>query len=108
MILKNLTTRKIITHELKEAKSLSDRFLGLLKKSNPRFLLFKTRFGIHTFFLKEPIDVVILDEDLKVVKLKENLKPNRLFLWNPIYSLIIEVPKGYTQGKIKIQDRLSF
>lgn len=94
MTLKNKTTGKIITKDLKIAKSFLDRFLGLLIKSNPRFLLFKTRFGIHTFFLKEPIDVLVLDKNMRVVTFKPNLKPNRLFFWNPTHNTLIELPEG--------------
>ena len=91
MILKNLTTGKIICNDLKIAQSFIDRLFGLLIKSNPRNMLFKTRFGIHTFLLKEPIDVIVLDNNFKVVKIKENLRPNRLFFWNPKYNRVIEL-----------------
>ncbi len=92
MVLKNVTKDTILTKDLKEAKSALDQIFGLLRRSNPRSLLFKTRFGIHTFGLQEPIDVVVLDDSFKIVKLRENLKPNRLFFWNPKYSLVIELP----------------
>lgn len=91
MTLKNVTTGRIICRDLKIAESFMDRMFGLLIKSNPRSLLFKTRFGIHTFFLKEPIDVIILGNNFKVVKIRPNLKPNRLFCWNPSFSMVIEL-----------------
>lgn len=102
VILKNLNTGKIICKDLKIAESFIDRMFGLLLKSNPRNMLFKTRYGIHTFFLREPIDVLVLDQDYKVVKLKQGLKPNSIFLWNPKYSLIIELPIN-TLKKIDIR-----
>ena len=108
MTIKNLTTNKIISKDGKFAKSFLDRGLGLLIKSNPRTLVFKTRFGIYTFFLKQPIDVVILDKNLKVVKLKENLKPNKLFFWNPKYFWINEFPKKTINSKIKIGNQIKF
>lgn len=91
MILKKVLNNKIICSDLKYCQSFTDRSLGLLRKSNPKNLLFKTRFGIHTFFLKEPIDVIILNEDKRIVGIKKSLKPNRLFFWNPLYSTIIEL-----------------
>lgn len=106
MILKNLTTGKIICQDLKVAESFIDRMFGLLIKSNPRNMLFKTRFGIHTFFLKEPIDLAVLDNDFKVVKIKKNLKPNRLFFWNPKYKLLLELPRNTLTLKVKIADFL--
>lgn len=108
MILNNITQNTIVTKDLKEATSFLDLSLGLLRKSNPRSMLFKTHFGIHTFFLTEPIDVIILDSHLKVVKMKENLKPNRLFFWNPKYYLVIELPQQSIKlSKIQLQDQLS-
>jgi len=60
VFLKNLTKNTIIATDLKECVSFKDRNLGLLDQQNPRSLLFKTRFGIHTFGLSEPIDVLVL------------------------------------------------
>jgi uncharacterized protein len=94
MVLKNLITSKTVCTDLKICESFKDRMFGLLIKSNPRSLFFKTRFGIHTFFLKEPVDVLILDERMKVRKIKQNLKPNQLFFWNPLYSIVIELSRG--------------
>lgn len=53
----------------------------------------KTRYGIHTFFLRESIDVIVLDHNLKVVKIG-TVKPNNLFFWNPKHSLVLELPRG--------------
>lgn len=108
MILKNITKNTILATDLKEAKSVVDLTFGLLKKSNPRSLLFKTHFGIHTFFLKNPIDVLVLDKNFKVIKLKENLKPNRLFFWNPQYSIIIELPpETIKKSKTALSDQIN-
>ena len=92
MVLKNVTKNTIVTNDLVEAKSFINKYLGLLRKSNSRSLMFKARFGIHTFGLRKAIDVIILDNKFSVVKFKENLKPNSVFFWNPIYNLVIELP----------------
>lgn len=94
MRLLNQGKRTILSKDLKFCSSLSDQLLGLLKRSNPKSLLFRTRFGIHTFFLKEPIDVIVLDKGFKVVKLGDSVKPNRFFFWNPKHNLVIELPGG--------------
>lgn len=107
MVLKNVTQSKLICKDLKLVSSLWDKLLGLILPQNPRFLLFKTRFGIHTFFLKSPIDIIILDKKYKVVKLKESLVPNQIFLWNPKYNLVMESPKGTIKKfKLKVKDFL--
>lgn len=109
MIIKNLTKKIIISKDAKFTESLLDKSLGLLKRNSPKTLIFRTRFGIHTFFLKEPIDILILDKNLKVVQLKKNLKPNRLFFWNPKYFWIIELTAGsINESKIQKGDLLKF
>ena len=90
----NQTNKITLTDDACEAKSFSDRTLGLLKPTKPRSLLLHTRFGIHTFGMKDIIDVLILDQHNTVVSHKKNLKPNRIFLWNPKYSTVIELPSG--------------
>lgn len=93
--------------KLKILKGLKEKSLGLLfaKKASP--VLIQTRFGIHTFGLKFPIDILILDSSNKVIKLKADLKPNRIFLWNPIYSKVIELPAGEIKKRnIKIGDKI--
>ena len=94
MILSNLTRKTTLAADLKIVDSLVDRIFGLLKRSNPRSLLFKTRFGLHTFGLKEPIDVLVLDSGWKVVKIRIGLKPNRFFFWNPLFPIVIELPEN--------------
>jgi len=105
----NLTKNTLIASDLKMAVSFSDKFFGLLKKSNPRCLMFQTRFGIHTFGLKEPIDVLILNSDQRVVKLRRNMLPNRFFFWNPSYFTVIELPTGMiARAKVSLGDKISF
>ncbi len=90
----NVTRKTILSEDAKEAKSFLDRTLGLLRSSNPRTLIFKTRFGIHTFGLRVPIDLVVLDKKGQVKVVKKSLKPGKLFFWNPQFETIIELPRA--------------
>jgi uncharacterized protein len=67
------------------------------KKANPVY--FETRWGIHTFGMKYPIDVLILDNNNLVIKTKEVLKPNKIWIWNPKYNKVIELPAGEINQK---------
>lgn len=91
MIVKNLTKKTILTTNLTEARSIKQKLLGLLDKKNPRSLLFRTRFGIHTFFLDKEIDVILLNQKNRVVSVK-TIKRNRVFLYNPKYLTVLELP----------------
>lgn len=84
----------MIQIKLKILKGFKEKSLGLLFEKYASPVLIETRFGIHTFGLRFPIDVLVLDNSKKVVKIKTNLKQNRIFLWNPIYNKVIELPGG--------------
>lgn len=72
-------------------------------------MLLKTRFGIHTFGLKYPIDVLILNKQNYVVAMKEKLKTNRIFVWNIKYETVLELPYGVIKKSItRIGDILQF
>lgn len=108
-IIKNLTKKTTLSTDTKFATSFLDRALGLLRKSNPKTLIFQTRFGLHTFLLKEPIDVIVLNNENIAVKLQKDLKPNNLIFWNPKYSLCIELPKNSLKNsKTEIGDKISY
>ena len=83
-----------MSRDLKKALGFFDSVSGLLNSSNPRSMLFETRFGIHTFFMKEAIDVLVIDKHFIVHKLRPSLKPFRAYFWNPMYTYVIELPSG--------------
>lgn len=82
-----------------KAYSFKEKTLGFIGKKTITPLYFETRWGIHTFGVKHTIDVIILDEHNVVKVLKKNLKPNRIFLWNPTYKKVIELPSGMIKKK---------
>lgn len=87
----------------KFANNLLERMMGLIGKHEAHGLLINTRFGIHTFFLRFPIDVMVIDKSGKVVALKKHLKPHRLYLWNPKYDRVLEMPENTIEkNNIKI------
>jgi len=109
VIIKNISENIIISKNGAIAATFLDRLLGLLNPHNPRYLVFHTRFGIHTFFMNKSIDVVLLDEQNKIVKIKKDLRPNRMFVYHPKYVTVIEMPKGSIKKcQIDINDKISF
>ena len=82
-----------------EVKKLRTTTFGLMGKEKAYPIYFKTRFGIHTFFLKFSIDVVILDNEKGVVKLVEHLSPNKFLFWNLKYNHVVELPEGSIKRK---------
>lgn len=84
----------MIKIKAKKLSSWKEKSEGLLSAKRATPIFFKTRFGIHTFFMKFPIDIVILGESGRVIACKEKLTPNKLYLWNPIYNVVLELPQG--------------
>jgi len=92
---------------VRKSKNLREKMQGMIGKREPTALMINTRFGIHTFGVKFPIDVLILDNKNKAVSVKENLKPNRIFLWNPMHEKVIELPAGtIKKTAIKMNDSI--
>ena len=103
----NTTTNTIISSDIIIADSFIAKNLGLIPYASPKTLLLKTRFGIHTFGMRYPIDIVILDKYNKIVKFRKSLKPNRIFLWNPAYTTVLELPSGtIIRKKLAHADRI--
>ncbi|HDY73107.1 MAG TPA: hypothetical protein ENH86_00860 [Candidatus Jorgensenbacteria bacterium] len=94
MILYNNARKTTLSRDIKKVFGFFDSVLGLLNSSNPRSILLETRFGIHTFFMKEAIDVIVMDKHFVVQRLCPSLKPFRIHLWNPVYPYVIELPGG--------------
>lgn len=100
-MLKNLNSQASIDIEVIYLKTLFDKTFGAIKFKE-KGLFLKTRFGLHSFFVRNTLEVLVLDNNLKVVRINENFSPNKVFFWNLQYSLILELPKG-SVGKLKIK-----
>lgn len=86
-----------------------ESILGLIGVNEITPVFFKTRFGIHTFGVKTPIDILILNKEGQVVYLKENMVPNRFLFWNPNFNQVIELPENTIKVlKIKINSKIVF
>lgn len=94
MKLKNNAKQKIIVEEIIAPRGFLKQTAGLILYKRAVGMILRSRFGIHTFFMRYPIDVIILDNDRRVRVIRKNLGPNRIFFWNPKYNFIIELPKG--------------
>lgn len=81
---------------------------GLIATNEPEAILIQTRFGIHTFGLKFPIDIVVIDRENIVQSTKYSFKPNGIFLWSPKYDRVLELPVGTLKEKgIKKGEKLT-
>lgn len=100
----NKTKNCVVADDVLMALKLKEKSIGLLAYDTPRAMYFEARWGIHTFGMKFPIDVVVLDKDGKVKKIKKNMKSGNFFFWNPRWKRVLELP---IRSKIKEGDVLN-
>ncbi len=86
--------------KVKHLSSWKEKLTGLtgLKKVYPVY--FETRFGIHTFGMEVLIDIFILDSKDKIICIKKNLKPGKIFFWNPKFYKVLETPVNFIHAGV--------
>jgi uncharacterized membrane protein (UPF0127 family) len=106
----NERTGQVVGSEVRQAAGPWQSFKGLmLVKSLPdgHGLLFRPAKGIHTQFMRFPIDVVFLDKDDRVTKVREAMPP-----WRFDFTMAagcIEFNPGHARANdIQPGDRLRF
>ena len=95
---------------IKKAKSFFSRFMGLMGKKDFNYGLFlKKTNSVHTFFMKENIDIIGLNNNNEVIYKAQNIPKNQIIkINNKIKNTsILELPSN-TSKKIKIGDQLTF
>ncbi len=109
MTVKNKTKKTILAKNLHIPQSILTQSLGLLAHKTPTAMLLRTHFGIHTLFMKYPIDVLILDRTNHVAVIKKSMKPYDFFVWNFKHNTVLELPAGViSQSKTTVGDILEY
>lgn len=86
--------KKSIT--LYECKSFYTRFIGFMGKKNiNKALLFDRCSSIHTFFMKESIDVIMCDSDNIVLYYYKSLSKSKVILPKKGVKKVFETPSNY-------------
>jgi uncharacterized protein len=109
---RNVTKDKLLADRAEEARSFSQRFVGLMGRRDFPFgegLHIVPCNGIHTFFMRIAIDALFLDRELKVVKVFPSLPPWRATnVYFKAHS-VLELPSGTVAASGTSEgDQLSF
>lgn len=93
--------------ELIDCISFYSRLKGFMFKKNiNNALLFNKCNSIHTFFMKENIDVIMCDKDNNILYFYKDLKKNKIIFPKKNVYKVIETPSNYfdikKNTKIKI------
>lgn len=114
MPLVNRDTGKILAERIGVIDSFWSRFRGLMfrrKFEGGEALLFQfsepREFGIHTFFVFFPIDLIYLSSDFEALEVKEGLSPWRTYNPDVKASCLVELPEGKVEDSgVKVGDEL--
>ena len=91
--------------EIKMCNNILNRFMGFMFKKNITYgLCFPKCNSIHTFFMKENIDVIMCDKNNKILYFYQNLKKNKIILPKKNVSKVYETPSNFFD--IKINDKM--
>src|SRR3989339_1084105 len=102
---------KTICQNAKLCDGWISRLVGLMF-SNPSAAILKANresingTSIHTFFMRFPIDVIWLNENLEIVDLRKNVRPYQVLVIPSRKAMyVLEVPSGEDM-QIKIGDKV--
>ena len=93
--------------ELIYANNFKKRLFGLMGKKNIKEgIFFPHCNSIHTFFMKEEIDVLMVDKDSIIKWIYPSLKKNKI-IYKKNINIIIELPKKTIEEfSIKVNDKI--
>ena len=87
--------------ELIECKTFFSRLRGFMfNKDINHALLFNKCNSIHTFFMKENIDIIMTDKNNKIIYIKNNLSKNKMIWPKRKVYYTYELPANYNTYKI--------
>ena len=82
--------------DLYECKDFFSRLKGFMFTKNiDKALLFDRCNSIHTFFMKENIDVIMCDKDNRVLFFYKDLSRNKIILPKKGVTKVFETPSNY-------------
>lgn len=110
VVIRNGRTGSSLADEAEDAKGAWRSFMGLMfKPSIPDGygLVFRPARGIHTNFMRFPIDLIYFDRDNRVVKVREAMRPWRWDFTNA--AGVIEMnPGSAAKASLQPGDELRF
>ena len=84
-----------------ECKTFWTRLKGFMFQKNINtFLYFNHCNSIHTFFMKENIDVILCDKNNTILYYYKNLSPNKIIYPKKKVTKVYELPTNYYNFKI--------
>ena len=114
MPVKNVTRNTIIASRSRIADSVVKRAVGLMfSKPAEAAMILKfpkdVAISLHTYFVFFPIDIVLIDSQLRVAELLERMPPFSTYAARQKAKFVVELPSGtIAKTKTKVGDRVAF
>lgn len=114
MPLKNVTRNTIIASRSNVADSALGRAVGLMfSKPTQSAMILRFRreipISLHTYFVFFPIDIMFVDNRLRVVEMVSAMQPFTTYSAKSKASYVVELPAGtIKKTKTKIGDEIAF
>ena len=89
--------------EIKNANTFFKKLKGLMFVKDFNYILKIKCNGIHTFFMKLNIDVILTDKNNKILYIYRNVKPNKIILPKKNVKFTYEMPVDFIKN-IKINE----
>ena len=83
-----------------EANSFFKRLKGLMFQKNINYCLRVKTNNIHTFFMKQPIDIIMTDKNNTVLYSFKHVKKNKIIIKPKVYYTY-EFPNNFINKNIK-------
>lgn len=91
--------------DIYEYKTFFQRLKGFMGKKNINHAIYFNKCNsIHTFFMKENIDVIMCDKNNNILYFYQNLTKNKIILPKRNVYKVIETPSNFFN--IKINDKI--
>ena len=87
---------------LREANTFIKKLKGLMFKKNINYCLRLKTNNIHTFFMKEPIDIIMTDKYNNILYIFKNVKKNKIIIKPKVYYTY-EFPNNFINNINKIE-----
>jgi len=82
--------------DITNCTTFRQRLIGFMGQKNiNKALLFNKCNSIHTFFMKENIDVIMCDKENNILYFYKNLSKNKIILPKKGVSKVIETPANF-------------
>ena len=102
------STGEVIASSVEWARSARARLRGLVgRELEPDFaLILSPAYQVHTFFMKEPIDVALCDRDWSVLWVRRSMPPRRIGAWRTLGRFGVETKSGGLPASVVEGSRL--